>query len=283
MTPPFPQPSHLYILLPVPAPYRSLHRLQPWRPTLIQLRILITALALSTAACAAGMRAPSPDDSPENILAQAIDQAGGAEALRLAGALEWEGVASVHAGDRDVQIAGRWQVQPPDSAVVSTYEVSQGRKAERSLVLAAPRGWLVTGDRFTPMPANMLASERSEFYLYELIRLVTLLDSDVKLAGAPADSLAQVGIRVDQPDRPTAWLYVDTCGRLSHIRMQVPSAQTGELQWQDAWLEGVIEAGNVRWPRELRLLVDGKPYLDLLLQSFRVTRQLKDPLLRGPR
>jgi hypothetical protein len=91
------------------------------RPTLILLRTLTAALALTTAACAAGMRTPSASDSPDDILDRAIQQAGGAEALNDAVAVEWEGVASVHAGDRDVQIAGRWQIQPPDSAVVSTY------------------------------------------------------------------------------------------------------------------------------------------------------------------
>jgi hypothetical protein len=238
---------------------------------------------LSSAACATIFRGPNGGDSPERMLERAIDQAGGTEALERAGAMEWEGAATVHAGDREVMIAGHWQVQPPDSAVVSTYEVSQGAKAQRSLVLAAPRGWLVTGERFTPMPANMLASERSEFYLYELIRLVPLLDSGVTLSPAPPDTLAQPGIRVEQAGRPAALLYMDDRGRLVHVRMQVPSPQTGDLEWQDAWLAGVIESEGVRWPRNLRLLVNGKPYFELLLQSFKAMPRLTDPLLKGPR
>jgi hypothetical protein len=220
--------------------------------------------------------------SPRSVLDRAIEQAGGAVALERARALQWEGSAVVHAGGRDARIAGRWQVQPPDSAVVATYEVSQGPGTERSLVLASPRGWLVSGERFSPMPQAMLASERAEFYLYELIRLVSLRDSAVILGHAPPDSVGQTGIRADRPGRPTAFLYVDECGRLSHVRVQVPSAETRDLQWQDAWLRGVIEAEGVRWPKAMSLLVDGKPYFDLLVQSLRVMPGLGNPLLRGP-
>jgi hypothetical protein len=245
-------------------------------------RLLALTLACCSGACARAVQEPQPNDPPEQILERAIDQAGGAEALEAARGFAWDGAAVVTAGGRDVRIAGRWEVQPPDTAVVATYDVTQGAGATRSLVLAAPRGWLVSGDRFSPLPATMMASERSEFYLYELIRLVTLTDTAVTLSSAPADTVGQTGIKVEQPGRPTAFLFMDTCGRLSHVRLQVPSAETGKLEWQDAWLTGVIEAEGVRWPRELRLLVDGKPYFDLLLQSLKVHPRLTNPLLRGP-
>ena len=249
---------------------------------MILKRILVVAAALSTCACAAAVQSSRPKASPEEALSRAIEQAGGAEALTRATAFEWEGLASVHAGGRNVSIAGKWEIQPPDSAVVTTYEVSQGPGAKRALVLASPRGWLVGGDKFTAMPPSMLASERAEFYLYQLIGLVSLQNPEVKISTAAPDTLHQNGIQVEQRGRPAAFLYMDSCGRLSHVRMQVPSAETGKLEWQDAWLSGVIEADGVRWPRELRLLVEGKPYFDLLLHSFRVTPRLANPLARGP-
>ena len=245
-------------------------------------RLLALALACCLGACARAVQEPQPNEPPQQILERAIDQAGGAEALEAARGFAWDGAAVVTAGGRDVRIAGRWEVQPPDTAVVATYDVTQGAGATRSLVLATPRGWLVSGERFSPLPATMMASERSEFYLYELIRLVTLTDSTVTLSPAPPDTVGQTGIKVSQPGRPTAFLFMDTCGRLSHVRLQVPSPETGKLEWQDAWLTGVIEAEGVRWPRELRLLVDGKPYFDLLLQSLKVYPRLTNPLLRGP-
>ena len=245
-------------------------------------RLLALTLACCLAACARAVQEPEPTDRPEQILQRAIDQAGGAEALEAARGFSWDGTAVVAAGGRDVRIAGRWEVQPPDTAVVATYDVTQGAGATRSLVLASPRGWLVSGERFSSLPATMMASERSEFYLYELIRLVALTDTTVKLSSAPPDTVGQIGIKVEQPGRPTSFLFMDTCGRLSHVRLEVPSPERGKLEWQDAWLSGVIEAEGVRWPRELRLLVDGKPYFDVLLQSLKVHPRLTNPLLRGP-
>lgn len=233
-------------------------------------------------ACAPGPRT-ADEVSPRDLLASAIEAAGGAEALSRARALIWDGKATVHFGGRLVQIAGRWSVQPPDTAVISTYDLEVGPAGTRSLVLAAPRGWLVSDGQSTPMPPAMLATQRAEFYLYELILLAPLRSPGVTLSAAEPDSLGQVGIRVEQPGRPSAVVYLDDQDRLTHVRLRVPSESTGKPEWQDVWLEGTIEAAGVRWPRELHLLVNGKPYFDLTIESLRVLPRLTDPLLKRPR
>jgi hypothetical protein len=164
--------------------------------------VLIIGAALGSYGCAAAVHSSPSQASPREILNRAMEQAGGADALIRAPALAWDGVATVHAGGRDVEIAGTWEVQPPDSAVVTTYEVSRGPDAARALVLASPHGWLVGSGKFTPMPSSMLASERAEFYLYEVIRLVSLQDSAVRISAAAPDTLQQKGIRAEHPDGP---------------------------------------------------------------------------------
>jgi hypothetical protein len=249
----------------------------------MSIRIFITAVTLSTAACAATIQTTRSDAVPDEILARAVERAGGSDALTRARAVEWEGQATVHTDGQMVRIAGTWRVQPPDSAVVSTYEVSRGRNTTRSMVLAAPRGWLVNGREFAPMPPALLASERAEFYFYQVFRLVPLVAPGVTRMVIPPDSLGQRGIRVEEPGRPNAELYVNREGQLAHVRIQVPSAATGELEVQDAWLAGLVESQGVRWPRELHLQIDGKPYFDLTIESFRVLSKLESPLLSGPR
>lgn len=252
------------------------------RSEALSVRILVAAVTLSTAACAAATRGPGADRSADELLERAIQEAGGSAALSRARAVEWDGEATVRAGGRVVRLAGQWQVQPPDSAVVSTYEVSKGRGTTRSMVLAAPRGWLVSDRQFTPMSSALLASERAEFYLYQLFRLVPLLEPGVTRSAVEPDSSGQPGVRVEQRGRPIAFLYFNPRGRLAHVRMQVPSPDTGELQWQDAWLAGLVESGGVRWPRELHFQVNGQPYFDLTIDSFRVLSRLESALLSGP-
>ncbi len=247
-------------------------------------RALSVVLLLGCAACAPAAAVPrAGPDAPERILARAIGQAGGAEALERARGLEWEGDATVHAGGRVVSIAGRWAIQPPDTAVVSTWEASRGPESVRHMVVAAPRGWLVRGGAFTPMSAAMLASERQEFYLYSAMRLVPLRDPGVALSPVPADSLGQRGIRARREGRPDVELYVDASGRLAHLRMVLPDAETGAPVRQDVWLGGSIEAEGVRWPRTMRITQEGAPFFDLTLRSLRVKPALVDTLLAGPR
>lgn len=188
----------------------------------------------------------------------------------------------VHAGGREVRIAGEWAVQPPDTAVVATYDVSRGPASTRALVVAAPRGWMVSGGRFQPMPPAMLANERDEFYLYEVMRLVPLRAPGVTLTLVPSDSLGHPGFRAEQPGRPPVEVYVDSSRRVAHLRMTVQDPSGGPPVRQDAWLSGVIEAGGVRWPRELRLTMNGAPYFDLTLRSLRVLPRVDDPRLSGP-
>jgi len=243
--------------------------------------IVIAAAAAALPACAHTLYAPNPLP-PDWLLDRAIVEAGGVRALTAARALAWSGDAVVHAGGRDVRIAGEWAVQPPDTAVVATYDVTRGPASTRALVVAAPRGWMVSGDRFQPMPPAMLANERDEFYLYEVMRLVPLRAPGVTLTAVPPDSLGQAGFRAEQPGRPPVEVYVDSAGRLAHLRITVQDPSGGAPVRQDAWLGGVIEAGGVRWPRELRLTMNGAPYFDLTLRSFRVLPRVDDPRLSGP-
>jgi hypothetical protein len=247
---------------------------------LVRLVLLAATVGASGCACAKHTaRAPSP----ETLLAGAIEQAGGADALARARALTWAGTATVHAGGRTVHIAGRWSVQPPDTAVVATYDVSRGPATTRALVVAAPRGWVVAGGRFDPMPPPLLANERDEFYLYDVMRLVPLRAPGVRLTTVPADTLGQPGFRAEQAGRPAVELHVDAGGRLAHLRTQVRDPGGGAPVWQDVWLAGVVEADGVRWPRELRLTMNGAPYFALAIDSLRTAARLDDARLAGPR
>jgi hypothetical protein len=172
-------------------------------------------------------------------------------------------------------------VQPPDSAVVATYEPARGPASTRRLIVSGARGWLERNGQLTPMPASVVANERDEFYLYSIIRLVPLRASGVRLTAIEPDSLGQRGLRVSQAGRPDVDLYVDGTGRLAHLRALVTDALSGSPATQDFWLAGTIEASGVRWPRSLRLLQNGVVYFELEIKSLQVLPRLEDPVLEG--
>jgi hypothetical protein len=248
--------------------------------------LAIACASVACLACGTQRRArtaaPAPG-SAEAIVDRAIEQAGGTAALERARALVWEGDATVHAGGRTVPIAGRWAVQPPDSAVVATYETSRGPASTRRLIVSGARGWFERNGELTPMPPSVLANERDEFYLYSIIRLVPLRARAVRLTPIEPDTLGQRGLRASQLGRPDVELYVDDSGRLAHLRARVTDALTGNPATQDFWLSGTVEAEGVRWPRTLRLTQDGVTYFDLEIRTLQVLPKLEDPVLAGPK
>jgi hypothetical protein len=246
-------------------------------------RISTTALLLvACSACASAPPRPSAG-SAEGILARAIEASGGAAALERARALAWDGDAVIHAGGRTLSIAGRWQVQPPDTAVVSTYDLPSGPSAMRHLVVAQPRGWAVRSGRFAPLPASVLASERDEFYFYDVLRLVPLRAPGVRLRRIAADSLGQAGIRASQAGRPDVDLFVGADGRPAHLRATITDAESGRPVVQEMWLSGTLRDRGVRWPASLRLTQAGAPFFDLTLRDLAVLPAVRDTLLAGPK
>jgi hypothetical protein len=243
---------------------------------------LVWVVAAPVGACGSGAGRGEPPGTPAALLARAIEQRGGAAAVAGARTLTWEGDAVIHAGGRLVNITGTWQVHAPDSAIVATWEVMRGPSTMRALVLASPRGWIVSGKAFSPMPEGMLESERDEFYLYDVMRLGSLSDSGVTLVRVEPDTVGQAGFRVERAGRPPVELYVDGAGALAHLVLPVRNPAGGAPSRQDVWLSGVVEDAGFRWPREIRLTMDGAPYFTLTLRSLRVQDRLSDARFAGP-
>jgi len=253
--------------------------------------VVAVALVAATGACASGGQSASAGSiggssagvsSPTQLLDRAITHAGGSAALTRARALTWEGDAIVNAGGRVVQISGTWAIQPPDTAIVATFDVSRGPEGMRALVFASPRGWQVRGTEFTPMPAALLATERDEFYLYDVMRMVPLREPGVTLTAIPPDSLGHAGFRAERAGRPPVDVHVDATGRLAHLRTRVPDPAGGQPVLQDIWLSGTIESSGVRWPRDLRIMLNGEPFFAVTLRTLRIHDRVDDPRLRGP-
>jgi hypothetical protein len=224
----------------------------------------------------------SAQQTPARLLARAIEAHGGAARLRGAAALAWHGKAGVHLPGQDIALLGEWRIQPPDSAIVATWEAEKGPGSTRRLILAGERGWAQRDGAMNPLPPKLLEQERHQFYLYSLMRLVPLLDSQVRLSDVPADSLGRAGMLVQRPGRPDATLYFGTDGRLARVSTLLAAPQGSPAIREEITLEGVAEAEGVRWFRRLTLTQDGKPFFDLEVTDLTVLHRLEDPLLAGP-
>src|SRR5438552_1482370 len=139
-----------------------------------------------TALLAAGaLQAQTP---PDSLLRKAIARLERPLRRRTFPALEWRARAVVHLPGRDIVLHGVWKVQPPDSAVVATFDTTRGPASTQRMVLAGDRGWLQRDSALTAMPADVLTEERHQFYLYSLLQLSPLERPGVKLHSVPPDA-----------------------------------------------------------------------------------------------
>jgi len=93
----------------------------------------------------------------------------------------------VHTSDRRIELEGRWIVEPPDRAVIVTWEKGKEAAARRAIVRGT-EGFTEHGAVRTPMPLGEVARERDRLYLYSLMRLLPLRDPGVRLISILAEA-----------------------------------------------------------------------------------------------
>jgi hypothetical protein len=234
---------------------------------------MILPVALLAGLLQQGMvAAPSPSPSPsppppdaKTIVERAIKARGGEDALKRAMVLEWRGRGRAYAGDRTVVIDGRWIVEPPDRAVVATWEADKGPSSTRRLILLGPEGWTERDGARTPMPVDMLADERDRFYLYSLLRVLPLRDPGTRLTATGPRTL-----RVEREGRPTVDMFFDGTGWLDRLRVERRDPGAGTAVVEEVTFAGEIAAGGVRWPRRINVSRDGTPFFDLDITTLRI-------------
>ena len=219
---------------------------------------------------------------PSSILDRAIKAAGGEAKLKKYRGLEWSGLGVVHIPNRDIVIRGWWEIQPPDSAVVATYDTARGPGTTRRLIVAGPRGWLQRDTLFTPLPDDLLAEEQHQYYLYSLLRLVPLKEKGMKLHAVFPDSMGNAGFTVERAGRLPVTMYFDSAGRVMRLvtRFAMPGPVAGDPQV--VRLSGSTESDGVRWFERMEILRAGKPYFDLEIDSLVAKPAISDSLLSGP-
>jgi hypothetical protein len=242
----------------------------------------MSACTLLLLAAAFGQGAPrvNPADDPRALVERALREIGGAKRVQRYAALTWRGRAVVHLPDGRVELQGQWRLLPPDRARVETQDLQGTSASLRRLIIDGPRGWGEAQGHPSPLPRELVAHERDQFYLYHLMRLAPLLEPGFTLTalGRGADSLQ--GVRVTHAGRPDVSLFFDDKARLARLESRVTDPGSGNEMGQVATTSGVIEGAGLRWPRRIEMTWDGKPYFDVELLEFLPLPGLPDSVFR---
>jgi hypothetical protein len=220
---------------------------------MLDRRTLIAALPLLLA-----LRAPGAS----KLLDRAIARAGGAEALRRARVLRWTGTATVVAGGKTVQIGVDTTVEPFVRARSTSWLLEQGPDARRAIVIEPGDAWLERRGVRLPIPKRMEVHERQQFSIYGLMRLVDLRAAAVSVT--PAGN----ALRVRHPAAPETLLLFDDRATLVVAENQVPSADDGTPILQRFRFADHRMASGTRWPHDIRIDQNGRPFFNLRIASF---------------
>jgi hypothetical protein len=206
--------------------------------------------------------------APLELLNRAIARAGGREALSANPLLKWRAGATIHIPGRTIEIAGEWSVHP-DSAVSSTWLRDQPN-APRRLILTGQGGWTQRGDAAPAvMSPELLVEERHQFYLYQVLRLVPLLDPAFTLSTEVTDSLGRTALRVAHANHPDVILYLDRDFRVAALHTVFAAPDMTSPESQQIELTGEVASQGIRWFKDMKILRAGKPYFDMTITEFR--------------
>jgi hypothetical protein len=239
----------------------------------------LSTVLLAVGATPALPAAPPAAGSPSALLDRAIAASGGEAALRRSPALLWQATALVRSEGHKIAVVGRWALQPPDRAVIATWEALRGEAATRRLIVSGSKGWRERDGKRTPLSAAELAFERDQLYVYSLLRLVPLRDRGVKLTAIAPDDQGRPGLRVVRSGRPDVDLFLGADDRPERLRLRISDPATGRSVVQEVWLAGVLAAEGIRWPQQVRITWDSTTYSAMSLVFFTPRAKLDDPAL----
>jgi hypothetical protein len=212
-----------------------------------------------------------PANEPQVLLDKAIAAAGGANALAAATTIEWTARGTAYTSGSAEAIEGRWLLQPPDAAEVTTWAPGQPAGSGQRIVISGANGWTERNGVRTPLPAAAVAHERDQLYVFSLMRLLPLRDPEMELSMVSPRTLL-----VRHPRRPDVEAVFGDDDRLTALRTTISHPEDNSDIVHEVRVGGIISGGGITWPRTIRVTHDGKPALDLEVTSLTL-RTLSKP------
>src|ERR1700683_4819086 len=122
------------------------------------MRVLIGSLCVfcSALGTAAGLRAGASTE-PRAVIRKAIQALGGEEKLTRYKASVTKGKCKFYGNGRAIDCDAEWSMQLPRQIKASYVMQMGGKTLKRIEVINGDKGWIMMGDKTTPLPAEQLA------------------------------------------------------------------------------------------------------------------------------
>lgn len=214
-------------------------------------------------------RADDPTEA-RKVVDRAIEAAGGAGKLKdLTGGV-WKTNGLVRGNPSKAEFSG----ELPGKFRIDSTRVVDGQKVRHSRIVNGDKGWVVEGEKVTPMTEAEIAGVRASFYHKQAATtLVPLTDKGVELsvAGKPTvDGAPATQIKVVRKGFPDLLLaFDDKTGLLVKSEMTDKDGRTQadrkvEIEWRE-----YKEFDGVKMASKTKTFHDGKLFIDTEITEFK--------------
>jgi hypothetical protein len=227
------------------------------------------------------------DKDVKSIVAKAIEARGGAANLERYKASMSDFKATLVLSGKPVKMTGATKEQVPDKLRIEADVDNDGMKMKIVQVIAGDKGWQVTNDMLQEMGKDEMAQVREEFHAGQISDLRGLNAPGIKmspLGDSNVEGKDAVGVKVSEAGYRDVSLFFDkaTAQLLkSETQGKDPSTGPGEFK-VETFYSDYKNVSGVNTPHKVKILRDGKPFMDTEMSSVKLLEKFDDKEFAKP-
>lgn len=251
------------------------------------MRPLFPVLFLALAAAPAA-RADDDAKAPKDIIAKAIKAAGAKDDGKPLN-MSWKDTGTVQAGGMKIDYTADWYYRGPDALRLDLNAEVMGIKIKLTDVVNGDKVWEVLDGKVQEIDGDKKDYLKGEAYLLRVVGLTQLThDKEFKLStvvGKKVNDKPTAAVLVERADRPVITLYFDKeTGLLVKSEMMVKDEFQGWKEVPDeAYYEDYKDIGGMKLFSKIRVVRDGKPFVDSSLSDVQTPEKLDPKLFEKPK
>lgn len=242
---------------------------------------LIGGLALAVVISGVSLLRSAQAADPRELIEQAIEAMGGAEALSKHQAATWTEKGTYYGmGEKGVPFSGKYAVQWPDQFRMEIEGVF-------ILVIDGDKGWIKSGDKTMEMEKKQLEVMVLNHKAGYVSTLLPLKDKAFKLSYAGEDKVYDrpaVAVKVVREGYPEVRLVFDKATSLpmkTEYRTKSPEQEFKEIV-NETFYKNYKRVEGIRTPTTVLIKQDGKPFVDAEITDLKGVGKLDASVFAKP-
>jgi hypothetical protein len=222
-------------------------------------------------------------EEPIVVVNRAIDAIGGEKVVKELKAGTWKTNGTANGNPSQADFHG----ELPGKFRIDSQRTVDGKKVLFSRVVNGDKGWVILGDKVTPMTEAEIAAVRASYYHKQMAStLLPLKDPAMKLTmlgNVEINGTKTVGIQATREGYPDVLLYFDA--KTTHLvktEMNEENPVSKKARKVELFLSDYKEFDGMKMASKTKTYHDGKLFLDTELVEFHRAGQLPAKMFDAP-